>query len=137
MGPPGRKRRPKCQTLDHAARARSRIHLDLMDDMKAIAALTLPGDRVMWVSPAHIALLAGRRGIAAPPPRAPEDYLSAVRAARPDFVFLSAYHPRDTIRDDAWRAGMAALAGQGEAVHARKAPDGRAQAVLLRLREPR
>jgi len=117
------------------ARRRAAVHLDLLADMQAIRALTMPEDRVMWVAPSYIALLANRRGVAAPPAElAPAAYRVAVEAAAPDYVFLSIYHPRDTIRDTAWRAGMRALRGYGEVVHARTRPDGSASSVLLRLR---
>lgn len=117
------------------ARRRSAVHLDLLADMQAIRALTRPEDHVMWVAPAYIALLADRRGVAAPPAGlAPTAYRVAVEAAAPDYVFLSIYHPRDTIRDTAWQAGMRALSGYGEVVHARTQADGSLSSVLLRLR---
>ncbi|OGA55756.1 MAG: hypothetical protein A3G81_19540 [Betaproteobacteria bacterium RIFCSPLOWO2_12_FULL_65_14] len=117
------------------ARRRAAVHLDLLADMQAIRALTMPEDRVMWVAPSYIALLADRRGVAAPPAElAPAAYRVAVEEAAPDFVFLSIYHPRDTIRDAAWQAGMRALRGYGAVVHARTRPDGSVSSVLLRLR---
>lgn len=117
------------------ARRRSAVHIDLLADMKAIRALTMPQDRVMWVAPSYIALLADRRGVPAPPAElAPAAYRVAVEEAAPDFVFLSIYHPRDTIRDTAWQAGMRALKGYGEVVHARTRPDGSLSSVLLRIR---
>lgn len=117
------------------ARRRAAVHLDLLADMDAIRALTLPEDRVMWVAPSYIALLAGRHGVAAPPADlAPAAYRVAVDEVAPDYVFLSVYHPRDTIHDTAWQAGMRALNGYGEVVHARTQPDGSVSSVLIRLR---
>ncbi len=102
------------------ARARAEVHLDLMDDMAEIRKLTAPGDRVMWVVPAYIALLADRRGVPAPPSGLdPDAYRRAVREANPDVIFLSRYHPRDTTRDAAWRTAIRALNGPGEVLHAR------------------
>jgi hypothetical protein len=49
-------------------------------------------------------------------------------------VLLTRYHPRDTIRDDAWRAAGAALAGQGEVVRERRDPGGATASLLIRLR---
>ena len=117
------------------ARRRAAVHLDLLADMEAIRALTMPEDRVMWVAPSYIALLARRHGVAAPPAGlAPAAYRVAVDEAAPDYVFLSVYHPRDTIHDTAWQAGMRALGGYGQVVHARTRPDGSASSVLIRLR---
>ena len=100
------------------ARLRAEVHLRLMDDMRAIRERTPPEARVMWVAPAYVALLAERRALAAPDPRlAPEAYRDAVRASGADYVFLSRYHPRDTLRDTAWQAGVRALSAEARAVH--------------------
>lgn len=117
------------------ARRRSEVQLGLFADVETIRTLTRPGDRVMWVVPAYIALLADRRGVAAPPTRlAPAAYRLAVREAKPDYIFLSTYHPRDTMRDTAWRAGNRALEGYGEVVHVRRNPaDGEPASVLLKI----
>lgn len=110
-----------------AARARAEVHLGLAADMQAIRKLTAPGERVMWVAPAYIALLADRPALPAPPASAgPDRYRAQVEAARPDYALLTTYHPRDTIRDDAWRVGTQALQGWGEPVHAR------ASSILLK-----
>jgi hypothetical protein len=115
------------------ARLRAQVHLDLMDDMERIRALTREGDRVMWVAPAYIALLAERHGVPAPPPNLPPaDYRQAVREARPDYVFLSAYHPRDTLSDAAWRTGTAAMRDDAQVVHARRRADGTLSSLLVR-----
>lgn len=112
-----------------AARARAQVHLGLAADMQEIRALTAPGARVMWVAPAYIALLADRHAMPAPPASlGPQRYHAAVDAARPDYVLLTTFHPRDTIRDDAWRVGAQALQEWGEPVRSR------ADAVLLRRR---
>ena len=118
------------------ARARSEIHLGLLADMAAIRALTRHEHRVMWVVPSYVALLADRRAVRAPAAElAPEDYLRAVRAAQPDYVFLSFYHPRDTLETRAWRTGMRALDGQGEIVHAYTIPGGTVvSSVLIKVR---
>lgn len=99
------------------ARARAQVHLDLFAEMDEIRKLTSAGDRVMWVTPPYLALLADRRGVVAPPSGlAPGTYRQAVREAGADFVFLSVYDPRDTLSDDAWRAGSRALIEHAKAV---------------------
>jgi hypothetical protein len=55
-----------------------------------------------------------------------------VRGKHPDFVFLSAFHPRETLSDAAWRSGMDALAGHAEIVYVRAQDAGRPAAVLMR-----
>jgi hypothetical protein len=102
------------------ARARAQVHLDLFADMGEIRQRTGIDDHVMWVTPSYIALLADRRGIAAPTgDLAPAAYRLAVRESGADYVFLSRYHPRDTIRTGAWQAGTGALAGTAKVVHLR------------------
>jgi hypothetical protein len=119
--------------LDNA-RARAQVHLDLMEDMEVIRYLTAPEDRVMWVAPSYIALLADRRGVISPEAsRGAEKFREEVLAAKVDYLFLSAYHPRDTIRDAAWRTGLEAMKEQGEAVHTRISMGRGPTCLLLRL----
>jgi hypothetical protein len=117
------------------ARLRSQIHLDLEADMAAIRRITRPEDRVMWVVPSYLALLAERRGVSAPPAGlAPAQYRASVADSHADYVFLSAFHPRDTIHDRAWRAGLEALRGQGETVQTRiRGADGTVSSLLLKM----
>lgn len=115
------------------ARARAQVHLDLLDDMEEIRKRTKPEERVMWVAPAYVALLADRRGVPAPPAGlAPDAWRRAAREARPDAIFISRYHPRDTIRDTAWRSATAALTGPVEVLHERTR-DGQVSSVLVRV----
>jgi hypothetical protein len=117
------------------ARARVQVHLELLADMEEIANRTRPEERVMWVAPAYIALLAGRRGMAAPDPALPpEAYRQAVRESGADYVFLSLYHPRDTIRTVAWQAGTRALTEHAKPVHVRTRGGGSVvTSMLLKL----
>ena len=102
------------------ARARAQVHLDLFADMEEISRHARAEDRVMWVAPSYLALLADRRGVAAPQAElAPAAYRQAVRESGADYIFLSRYHPRDTIRADAWQAGTRALIGHAKVVHLR------------------
>ncbi len=114
------------------ARARAQVQLDLFADMEEIRKLTAPGDRIMWFAPSYVALLADRRGVAAPEPElAPPAYRDAVWASRADYVFLSAHHPRDTMREVAWQAGTRAMTGHAKTVHVRAQPAGGAVTSLL------
>ena len=117
------------------ARSRAQVHLGLLADMHAIGRLTQPQDHVMWVAPSYIALLANRHGVPAPEAELPpERYRAVVGEKRPDYVFLSLYHPRDTLSDRAWQTGIAAMTGSGTAVHVNTRPDGVVSSVLLKLK---
>jgi hypothetical protein len=115
------------------ARARARVHLDLFADMDAIRQATPPGARVMWVAPSYLALLAERRGIPAPAARDPAAYREAARDARADYIFVSAYHPRDTLSRGAWLAGMEAMNGHAEIVRSHVRGDGVVTSVLFKV----
>jgi hypothetical protein len=116
------------------ARLRAQVHLGLLADMEQIRTMTRAQDRVMWYVPGYLALLADRRGVAAPRASTPlEQYRERVRAAAPDYVFLSRFHPRDTVNDTAWQAGLRALTGRCKVVHTRTLPDGTTiDAMLLK-----
>jgi hypothetical protein len=117
-----------------AAQARAQVHLDLFADMEAIRKLTPPGSRIAWVAPSYLAVIAERRGIAAPPAElAAPEYRRALRDSGAQYLFLSAYHPRDTIRDTAWKAGSSAMRERGEVVHARSGTGGAPGSLLLKL----
>lgn len=114
------------------ARERVQTQLDLYKDMQAIASLTGPTDKVMWYVPSYIALLTGRYGIATPDPKLiPENYLRAVRESGADYVFLSRFHPRNTISLAAWQAGLAGLAGHVKLIYAGSHHGDRAVTSLL------
>jgi len=118
------------------AQVRAQRHLDLFADMEEIGKRTRPEDRVMWVAPAYIALLAGRRGVAAPDPvLEPSAYRQAVLDSSANYVFLSEFHPRDTVRTHAWQAGTEALLSQAKVVFARAREGGQASSLFLKIRE--
>jgi hypothetical protein len=118
-----------------AAQARAKVHLDLAHDMDAIRQLTPAGARVMWVAPSYIALLADRRGVRSPSSElAPLEYKKAVEASGVQYVFLSTYHPRDTIRDTAWRSGTSALRESMPVIHKGAGPAGTPASLLLQVR---
>lgn len=86
----------------------------------------------MWVAPSYVALLADRRAIEAPlPSLGPAAYREAVRRSGADYVFLSRYHPRDTIHDTAWQSGLRALADEAKAVHTRTQDQGTVVTSIL------
>ena len=118
-----------------AARARAQVHLDLFADLAEVRRLTTPSDRVMWVTPAYVALLADRVGVKAPDDRlAPENYRKSVAASGATHVLLTLYNPRDTLRADAWEAGTRALLQGARPLHLRVREGGTVvSAMLLRV----
>ena len=57
-------------------------------------------------------------GVAAPDAGlAAAEYRQAVKATGAEYVFLSRYHPRDTLRTVAWQAGTRALTEHAKPVH--------------------
>ena len=65
-------------------------------DMARIRDTTPEGARVMWYGPAYVALLAQRTGVALDYPADFADMAAQVRRGRPDYVYLSHVHPRDS-----------------------------------------
>ncbi|MBV8029985.1 MAG: hypothetical protein JO035_00600 [Betaproteobacteria bacterium] len=118
------------------ARRRASVHLDLLEDMSMIREKVPPGERVMWVTPAYIALLADRPGVSAPSPELPTvEYLQFVQASGVRYVFLSRYHPRRTTSEADWRKGLEVLPGLGDALAARiDRVTGQSSSVLFYLR---
>jgi hypothetical protein len=115
------------------ARVRARVHLELFADMEAIRQGTPPEARIAWVAPSYLALLADRRGVRAPAERDPAAYRKAVRDAGADHVFVSAYHPRDTLSRAAWLTGTQAMNGHAQIVHSRVRADGVVTSVLFKI----
>jgi hypothetical protein len=114
------------------ARARAGVHLALLEDMEEVGRRTRQTDRVAWVAPSYVALLAGRFGVQAPDARlTPEAYRAAAAASKADYLLLTAYHPRDTLSDESWRAGLRALQGYFPVVYAGARPGSTEVSSLL------
>jgi len=81
---------------------------------------------------AYIALLASRRGVALDYPKDAGDMAAQLARSRPDFVYLSRVHPRDSAR----RLGdplapTRLLESLADAVWWRPGPDGKPEAALF------
>ncbi|NIR30738.1 MAG: hypothetical protein GWN84_15775 [Gammaproteobacteria bacterium] len=116
------------------ARAAAAEQRAMFRDMKRIRRSTPATARVLWFTPAYIALLADRRGERLPWRGDRATYVEAVRRTQAEYVYLSRLNPRMT--GDAFD-GLRLLPrfrGWTRAVWVRRsAGDGAVAAVLLRV----
>jgi hypothetical protein len=105
------------------------------DDMRRIRETTPENARVMAYGPVYIALLASRRAVPLQYPANPSDMAAQVECERPDYVYLSRIHPRDS----AQRLGdplapARDLAAYADPVWWRNGADGAPEAALFKVR---
>ncbi len=116
------------------ARAAAAEQRGMFGDMQRIRRSTPATARVLWFTPAYIALLADRRGERLPWRGDRAQYVDAVRRTRAEYVYLSRMNPRYT--GDAFD-GLRLLPrfrGWTRLVWLRRSEeDGRVAAVLLRV----
>jgi len=105
------------------------------EDMARIRDTTPPGARVMAYGPTYVALLASRRGVALDYPQGADDFARQIARGRPDYVYLSRVHPRDSAQrlGDPF-APARFLDGRADTVWWRPGPDGTPQAALFKVR---
>jgi hypothetical protein len=78
-----------------SAEANAVGQIAIFSDLEQVRRTTPEGARVMWYAPGYVALLAGRRGVALE--RGDAAAMAAqMRAARPDYIYFAAVHPRDS-----------------------------------------
>ena len=109
----------------------------VLRDLARIRDTTPEGARVMWYGPAYVALLAQRPGVPLDYPADFADLAAQVRRGRPDYVYLSHVHPRDSgqrLGDPI--APAAFLRERADAAWWRNDAAGRLDAVLFRI-DPR
>ncbi|HEX4780619.1 MAG TPA: hypothetical protein VH301_07690 [Usitatibacter sp.] len=78
------------------AYAAALAEIDVIADLERIAQGTPESATVMWYQPECVALLAHRRGVALDNPADGKGLAAQLQARRPDYLYLSAVHPRDT-----------------------------------------
>src|SRR6185295_17919354 len=106
-------------------------------DMARIRDTTPEGARVMWYGPTYIALLAGRTAVPLDPPADAPDLTRQIRRGRPDYVYLSHVHPRDSAhRQGDPLAPARFLRGRAELAWWRPDGAGGADSVLFKV-DPR
>jgi hypothetical protein len=120
------------------ARAEAAEQRVMLDDMGRIRASTPSEARVLWFTPAYIALLAQRHGGHLPWRADAEALRQAARESGADYVYLSRLNPRMTGDDFNGLMLLAHLQGWTETVWAhRSSENGRLVSVLLRVERDR
>jgi hypothetical protein len=117
-----------------AAEANALLEISLFADFEQIRHTTPEGARVMWYLPAYVALLAQRDGVALVRAADRAGLDAQLTARRPDYVFLSSVHPRDTAhRDGNPMDGLSVLRDRGDIVWQRADAAGVTESVLLKI----
>jgi hypothetical protein len=116
-----------------SAEENARQQIGIFADLEQVRRTTPGGARVMWYAPDYVALLAGRRGVALA--RSDAAAMAAqMRAARPDYIYFAAVHPRDSAgRLGNPLDGVSAALPFADAVWQRVGAQGRLESVLLRV----
>ena len=116
------------------ARHEAARHLALRADLRRIGESTRETDRIMIFEPNVLALLAHRRGMRYPSAADAEPFRRLILAQAPDYLYLSALHPRRTRWDGLSLA--AALDGIAEPLWVSYLPDGVTPAGIFYRRVP-
>jgi hypothetical protein len=117
-----------------AAEDVARRELDVIGDLTRMRE-TLPREaRVMWYTPAYVALLARREGVPLRRTTNRADFVRQLRETRADYVYIADVQPRDSL----WREGSPFIAmflarGLADIEWLRPGPDGQPRAILLRI----
>ena len=117
-----------------SAEANALQQIAVFEDMEQIRRTTPETARVMWYAPAYVALLARRRGVALERSTERSEMSAQMRAARPDYIYLAAVHPRDSARRmgdplDAVGAALSFSDGMWRRIDAR----GALESILLKV----
>jgi 4-amino-4-deoxy-L-arabinose transferase-like glycosyltransferase len=117
-----------------AAASNARAQIEVFKDLARIRESTPESARVLWYSPAYVALLAQRRGVRLERPADAAALAAQARAAKADYVYLANLHPRDSAHRLGNPLDPAAFAeALGTPVWRRSSPDGELRAALYAL----
>jgi hypothetical protein len=120
--------------LRPAAEANATLEIGVLADFDRIRKTTPDSARIMWYLPGYVALLAGREGIPLVRPSDQAALATQVTARRPDYVYLSSVHPRDTAhRDGDPMQALPYLRERGDIVWQRANAAGTTESVLLKI----
>lgn len=81
-----------------SAAVNAAAQIGVFEDLRRIGTTTPIDARVMWYSPAYVALLSGRRGFRLERPADTEELEAQLRASGADYLYLAQLHPRDSAR---------------------------------------
>jgi hypothetical protein len=117
-----------------AAVAEARAQIEVFRDLERIGATTTEDARVLWYSPAYVALIAQRPGARLERPADAAGLAAQVRASRADFIYLANVHPRDSAHRLGHPLDPSAYAESlARVVWRRTTPSGELRAVLLEV----
>ena len=119
-----------------SAAANASAQIGVFRDLEHIRATTPESARVLWYSPAYVALLAQRRGVRLERPADAAAFEAQLRATGADYIYLAHLHPRDS----AHRLGhpldpLGYAEPFAREVWRRNGPGGEPRAVLLAGRQ--
>ena len=117
-----------------AAASNARAQIEVFRDLARIRETTPESARVLWYSPAYVALLAGRRGVRLERPADAAGLAAQALAGNADYLYLANLHPRDSAHRLGDPLGPAAQAETlGTALWRRTGPGGELRSVLYAL----
>ncbi len=117
-----------------AANANALLEIGVLADFDQVRRTTPDSARVMWYLPGYVALLAGREGVGLVRPRDHAGLQAQLTAKRPDYVYLSSVHPRDTAHRDGDPMGaLFDLTERGDIVWQRTNRAGDPESVLVKI----
>lgn len=115
------------------AEENARQQIAIFADLEQVRRTTPDGARVMWYAPDYVALLARRRGVALARRDVPA-MAAQMRAAKPDYIYFAAVHPRDSAgRLGNPLDGIAAALPFADGVWQRVDARGQLESVLLKV----
>jgi hypothetical protein len=116
-----------------SAEANALRQIGVFADLEQVRRTTPEGARVMWYAPGYVTLLARRHGVALE--RGDDASMAAqMRAAKPDYIYFAAVHPRDSAgRLGNPLDGIAAALPFADAVWQRGNARGELESALLKV----
>jgi hypothetical protein len=116
-----------------SAEANALLQIGVFADLEQVRRTTPEGARVMWYAPGYVALLAQRSGVALER-RDDAGMAAQMRAAKPDYIYFAAVHPRDSAgRLGNPLDGIAAALPFADAVWRRDNARGELESALLKV----